>query len=59
MRLTKPGAPVNSATPTRHLNPIKAWFIALVGIYGVVSAATPGTFRFLDRVDLVFHEAGL
>ncbi|MBI4839883.1 MAG: hypothetical protein HY803_02200 [candidate division NC10 bacterium] len=42
----------------RRLNPIKAWFISLVGIYGVVSAATPGTFRFLDRVDLVFHEAG-
>ena len=42
----------------RRLNPIKAWFISLVGIYGVVSAATPSTFRFLDRVDLVFHEAG-
>jgi hypothetical protein len=42
----------------RRLNPIKAWFFSLVGIYGVVSAATPGTFRFLDRVDLVFHEAG-
>ncbi len=42
----------------RRLNPIKAWFISLVGIYGVVSVATPGTFRFLDRVDLVFHEAG-
>jgi len=42
----------------KRLNPIKAWFISLVGIYGVISAASPGTFRFLDRVDLVFHEAG-
>lgn len=42
----------------KRLNPIKAWFVSLVAIYGVVSAATPGTFRFLDRVDLVFHEAG-
>ncbi len=42
----------------KRLDPTKAWFISLVGGYGFVSAATPGTFRFLDRVDLVFHEAG-
>lgn len=42
----------------RRLNPLKAGFIALVGIYGVICAASPSTYRFLDRVDLVFHEAG-
>jgi hypothetical protein len=40
------------------VNPFKAGFIAIVAIYGVVCAASPGTYRFLDRVDLVFHEAG-
>jgi hypothetical protein len=40
------------------VNPVKAGFIAIVAIYGVVCAASPGTYRFLDRVDLVFHEAG-
>jgi hypothetical protein len=42
----------------KGLNPVKAAFIALVGIYGIVCAWSPSTFRFLDRVDLVFHEAG-
>jgi len=32
--------------------------MTLVGIYGIVCAASPSTYRFLDRVDLVFHEAG-
>lgn len=27
-------------------------------IYGIVLSASPGTYRFLDRVDLIFHEAG-
>jgi hypothetical protein len=42
----------------KGLNPVKAGFIALVGIYGIVCAWSPSTYRFLDRVDLVFHEAG-
>lgn len=42
----------------KGLNPFKAGFIAIVAIYGVVCAASPGNHRFLDRVDLVFHEAG-
>jgi hypothetical protein len=42
----------------KGLNPFKAGFIAIVTIYGVICAASPGTYRFLDRVDLVFHEAG-
>lgn len=41
-----------------RVNPFKAGFIVIVGIYGIVCAASPGTYRFLDRVDLVFHEAG-
>ena len=42
----------------KGLNPVKAGFIAVVGAYGIVCAAGPSTYRFLDRVDLVFHEAG-
>lgn len=42
----------------KGLNPFKAAFIAIVAIYGAVCAASPSTYRFLDRVDLVFHEAG-
>ena len=42
----------------KGFNPFKAGFIAIVAIYGIVCAASPGTYRFLDRVDLVFHEAG-
>jgi hypothetical protein len=42
----------------RGLSLLKAGFIVIVAIYGVVCAASPGTYRFLDRVDLVFHEAG-
>jgi len=42
----------------KGLNPAKAGFIAVVGIYGIFCAVGPSTYRFLDRVDLVFHEAG-
>ncbi|HSD52035.1 MAG TPA: hypothetical protein VLG48_11570 [Candidatus Methylomirabilis sp.] len=42
----------------KGLNPVRAGFIALVGAYGIVCAVNPRTYRFLDRVDLVFHEAG-
>lgn len=41
-----------------RLSPLKAGFVALVGIYGIICALSPSTYRFLDRVDLVFHEAG-
>ena len=44
--------------PTARLNPIKAGFAGVVAVYGVMCAASPGTFRFLDYVNLVFHEAG-
>lgn len=42
----------------RRVNPFKAGFIVIVGIYGIICAVSPSTYRFLDRVDLVFHEAG-
>ena len=42
----------------KGVNPVKAGFAALVAVYGVICAASPSTYRFLDRVDLVFHEAG-
>jgi hypothetical protein len=41
-----------------RLNYFKAGFILAVGLYGVFCAVDPKTYRFLDRVDLVFHEAG-
>ena len=41
-----------------RLNPLKADFAGLVAVYGVMCAASPGTYRFLDYVNLVFHEAG-
>ena len=41
-----------------RLNPIKAGFAGVVAVYGVMCAASPGTYRFLDYVNLVFHEAG-
>jgi hypothetical protein len=42
----------------KGLNPYKAGFILIIPIYGLVCAWSPSTYRFLDRVDLVFHEAG-
>jgi hypothetical protein len=41
-----------------RLNPLKAGFAGLVAIYGAMCALSPGTYRFLDYVNLVFHEAG-
>jgi len=41
-----------------RLNYLKAGFIGLIGIYGVVCALSPKTYRWLDLVNLVFHEAG-
>ena len=41
-----------------QLNYFKVAFTCLVGIYGLICAFNPGTFRILDWADLVFHEAG-
>ncbi len=42
----------------KGVNLFKAGFVGLLAVYGFLCAASPGTYRFLDRVDLVFHEAG-
>jgi hypothetical protein len=42
----------------KSLNPLKAGFAGLVAVYGGMCALSPGTYRFLDYVNLVFHEAG-
>jgi hypothetical protein len=52
-----PLCPTQPAVRPR-LNYFKAVLIGLVGLYGVACAVNPKTYRFLDRVDLVFHEAG-
>ena len=41
-----------------RLNYFRAGLIGVVGLYGFVCAFNLTTYRFLDRVDLVFHEAG-
>ncbi len=40
------------------INYLKACFTAVLVIYGLVLAADPAEHRFLDRVDLIAHEAG-
>ena len=63
-RPSQPGRPVppfvlpRQPSPRPRLNYFKAGFTCLVGLYGLVCALNPQTFRFLDWVDLVFHEAG-
>src|SRR5512139_799268 len=41
-----------------RVNYLKAGFIGLIGAYGVLCALHPETYRWLDLVNLVFHEAG-
>lgn len=43
---------------TRKIQYLKAGFILLMAIYGIVCAWDVTVPRFLDRVDLVIHEAG-
>jgi len=50
--------PSPEASVRARFNYFKAGSIVPVGIYGVVCALDPTIYRFLDRVDLVFHEAG-
>lgn len=42
----------------KQINYLKAGFTALMAVYGVVCALDVTVVRFLDRVDLVAHEAG-
>jgi len=55
------GTPIphpSQPSPRPRISYVKAGFTLLLGIYGLVCALNPKTFRFLDWVDLVFHEAG-
>lgn len=42
----------------KGINYSKIGFIIIVGIYGIRLTLDPATHRFLDRVDLIAHEAG-
>jgi hypothetical protein len=42
----------------KKINYLKAGFTALLAIYGIVLSGDVTEHRFLDRVDLVAHEAG-
>jgi hypothetical protein len=41
-----------------NIDYVKAGFAALLLVYGIVIARDVDEFRFLDRVDLISHEAG-
>jgi hypothetical protein len=42
----------------KNLNYLKAGFAVLLAVYGIILAGDATEPRFLDRVDLVVHEAG-
>jgi hypothetical protein len=41
-----------------RINYLKAGFVGIIGVYGILCALSPSTYRWLDLVNLVFHEAG-
>jgi hypothetical protein len=47
-----------SAAPFRRLNYLRLAVTIGVGAYGLLCASNPTVYRFLDSVDLVFHESG-
>ena len=62
---TQPSPPGSPIPPSRQplsrrprVNYLKAGFIGLIGAYGLLCALNPETYRWLDLVNLVFHEAG-
>jgi len=64
-RRSKPSPPGSPLLPSRQpanqrprVNYLKVGFIGVIGVYGVVCALSPETYRWLDLVNLVFHEAG-
>lgn len=42
----------------KKLNYLKAGFIVVIAIYGIICARDVTEYRFIDRVDLIAHEAG-
>lgn len=57
-RPVPPFVPPRQPSPRPRLNYFKGGFTCLLGFYGLVCAVHPQSYRFLDWVDLVFHEAG-
>ena len=57
-----PGSPLLPSRQLRSQSPrinyFKVGFIGVIGVYGVLCALNPETYRWLDLVNLVFHEAG-
>ena len=49
---------MNINTTHRNLNYPKAAFAALLAAYGIICARSVAEWSFLDRVDLIAHEAG-
>jgi hypothetical protein len=46
------------ANQGQRVNYLKAGFVGIIGLYGILCALSPSTYRWLDLVNLVFHEAG-
>jgi hypothetical protein len=46
------------ASQGQRVNYLKAGFVGIIGLYGILCALSPSTYRWLDLVNLVFHEAG-
>jgi hypothetical protein len=42
----------------KNINYLKAVFALLMAVYGIICALNPSDFHFLDRVNLIAHEAG-
>lgn len=59
---TPPGSPKlpprQPKSPRPRVNYFKVGFIGIIGVYGAVCALRPEAYRWLDLVNLVFHEAG-
>jgi hypothetical protein len=57
MTVPKPSTPSNAALPSTRVNFFRAVNTLMVGFYGLVCVWDPKVYRFLDSVNLVFHEA--
>lgn len=46
------------SAPASLSRPARLAITVFLGVYGLVCLVTPGTYRFLDHMDLAIHEAG-